>query len=171
MTRMTRSRRRSWCRPGARPRSATAKRFRLQRGKAKLRLRLVRRGLAPGTGLWTAGLAGGEHPAAAAVVPAANGLLPAGLTASTARAAVQFAAARTDGLASSALRLAQGVLKTLFWNRLSHAAGWAAGLAMALTLTFFGPGAAVQEAAKSADTVTRGIRARDRSGLLDEDGD
>src|SRR5262249_7955824 len=39
---------------------------RLQRGKAKLRLRLVRRGLAPGTGLLAVWLAGGEPPASAA---------------------------------------------------------------------------------------------------------
>ena len=69
---------------------------RLQRGKAKLRVRLVRRGLAPGTGLLAAGLAEAEHPAAAAAaaVTAANGMLPVGLSDSTARASVQFAAAR-----------------------------------------------------------------------------
>jgi hypothetical protein len=135
---------------------------RLQRGKAKLRLLLVRRGLAPGAGLLTAGLAGGEHPARAAVVTAASGMLPAGLRESTARAAVQFAAARPAGLASSALRLAQGVLRRLLWNRLSHAAVLTAGLAIALTLTFFGLAASVQETAKSADTIT--IRVVDDRG-------
>ncbi len=137
---------------------------RLQRGKVKLRLRLVRRGLAPGTGLLAAGLAGGEHPAvaAAAAVRAMEGLLPTGLSESTARASVQFAAARAAGLASSALGLAQGVLKTLFWNRLRHAAGLVAVLAMGLTLTVFGLAAAVQETAKPADTVT--IRVVDDRG-------
>ena len=119
---------------------------RLQRGKAKLRLRLVRRGLAPGTGLLAVWLAGGEHPAsaAAAAVTSANGMLPAGLSESTARASVQFAADPAAGLASSALGLAQGVLKTLFWNRLRHAAGLAAVLAMGLPLTVSprGPGLA-----------------------------
>jgi RNA polymerase sigma factor (sigma-70 family) len=135
---------------------------RLQRGKAKLRLRLLRRGLAPGTGLLTAGLAGGEHPAAAAVVTTASGMLPAVLIESTALAAVRFAACRPAGLASSAPSLAQGVLKTLFWNRLRHAAGLAAGLAVALTLTFFALAAPVQETAKPADTVT--IRVVDDRG-------
>ena len=61
---------------------------RLQRGKAKLRLRLVRRGLAPGTGLLAVWLAGGEHPASAvaAAVTSANGMLRVGLSESTARA-------------------------------------------------------------------------------------
>jgi len=128
---------------------------RLQRGKAKLRTRLVRRGLAPGTGLLAAGLAGREHPAAAAAaaVTAANGMLPAALSESTARASVQFADARAAGLASSALGLAQGVLQNLFWNRLRQAAGLAAGLAMGLTLTFFGLAAAVQETGKPADST------------------
>ncbi len=85
---------------------------RLQRGKAKLRLRLVRRGLAPGTGLLAAGMAGKEQPAVAAAVTSASGLLPAGLPETTARASVEFAAARAGGLASSALGLAQEVLKT-----------------------------------------------------------
>ena len=132
---------------------------RLQRGKAKLRLRLVRRGLAPGTGLLAAGLAEGEHSAAAAeaAVTAAKGMLPAGLLESTTRASVGFAANPAAGLASSALGLAQGVLKTLFWNRLRHAAGMVAVLAMALPLTLFGLAAAVQETAKSADSVIIGV--------------
>jgi RNA polymerase sigma factor (sigma-70 family) len=133
---------------------------RLERGKAKLRRRLTRRGLAPGTGLLLAGLAGGEHPAAAAVVTAASGMLPVGLTESTAQAAVQFAATRPAGIASSAVRLAQGVLNTLFWVRRSHEAGLAAGLAMALT--FLGLVAGVQQNSKSADTVT--IRVLDDQG-------
>ena len=82
---------------------------RLQRGKAKLRVRLAQRGLVPGTGLLAAGLAGGEHPAGATALTAASGTLAAGLSESTAHAAVQFAAARPAGLASSALGLAQGV--------------------------------------------------------------
>jgi RNA polymerase sigma factor (sigma-70 family) len=137
---------------------------RLQRGKAKLRLRLVRRGLAPGTALLAAGLAGAEHPAAAtaAAVTSTNGMLPASLVESTARVSVRFAAARTDGLASSALKLAQGVLKTLFWSRIRIAAGLAAGLAIGLTLTVFGPTAAVEKAARPAETVT--IRVLDDRG-------
>jgi RNA polymerase sigma factor (sigma-70 family) len=126
---------------------------RLQRGKARLRLRLVRRGLAPATALLAAELAGSEHPAAAASA-AANGMLSAGLSDSTARASVHFAAARATGLAPSALGLAQDVLKTLFWNRMRCAAGLAAGLAIVLTLTFFALAAAVQDTGTPADTVT-----------------
>ena len=129
---------------------------RLERGKAKLRLRLTRRGFAPGIGLLTAGLAGGEHPAAAAVVMAASGMLPAGLTESTARRAVQFATARPAGASAAALRLAQGVLQTLFWNRLSHVAG------VAMAMTFVGLAAAVQDITKSGDAVT--IRVLDDQG-------
>ena len=137
---------------------------RLQRGKARLRLRLVRRGLAPATGLLAAGLAEGEHSAAAAeaAVTAAKGVLPARLLESTTRASVGFAADPAAGLASSALGLAQGVLKTVFWNRLRHAAGLLAVLAMGLPLTLFGLAAAVPETAKSADTVT--IRVLDDRG-------
>ncbi len=131
---------------------------RLQRGKARLRVRLVRRGLAPGTGLLAAGLAAGDHPLAAA----ANGMLPSGLSESTARAAVHFTAVPAASLASSALELTQGVLMTLFWNRLRRAAGLAAGLALALTLTYFAIANAVQGSGKPADTVT--IRVLDDRG-------
>jgi RNA polymerase sigma factor (sigma-70 family) len=149
---------------------------RLQRGKAKLRLRLARRGLAPGAGLLAVAVTGGEQSASAAAtaVTSANGTLWVGLSESTARASVQFAAARMDGLASSALGLAHAVSKTLFWNRLRHAAGLAAVLAIGLTLTLFGLAAAVQETARPAgagaiqepaqpaDTVT--IRVLDERG-------
>ncbi len=71
---------------------------RLQRGKAKLRLRLLGRGLAPGTGLLAVWLAGGEHSgsAAAAAMTPLNRMLRVGLSESTARASVQFVAARMD---------------------------------------------------------------------------
>jgi RNA polymerase sigma factor (sigma-70 family) len=137
---------------------------RLQRGKAKLRLRLVRRGLAPGAGLLAVWLAGGEHPAsasAAAITPVSR-MLRVGLSESTARASVQFVAARMDGLASSAVGLAKCVLKTLLWNRLRNAAGLVAVLAMGLTLTFYGLTAAIEETARPADTVT--VRVRDDQG-------
>jgi RNA polymerase sigma factor (sigma-70 family) len=135
---------------------------RLQRGKAKLRRRLVSRGLAPGTGVLAVGLAAGEHSAAAACVTSAHGMLPAGLTTSTARASVQFAAARAAGRASSGLALAHSVLKTLFWNRLRQAAGLAAVLAMGLTLTVFGLTTAVEETTNPVDTVT--VRVLDDRG-------
>ncbi|MFI5455998.1 MAG: sigma-70 family RNA polymerase sigma factor [Isosphaerales bacterium] len=137
---------------------------RLQRGKAKLRLRLLGRGLAPGTGLLAVWLAGGEHPgsAAAAAMTPVNRMLRAGLSESTARASVQFVAARMDGLASSTVGLAQCVLKTLFWNRLRNAAGLVAVLAMGLPLTLYGLTAEVEETARPADTVT--VRVRDDQG-------
>ena len=100
--------------------------------------------------------------AAEAAVTAAKGMLPASLLESTTRASVGFAADPAAGLASSALGLAQGVLKTLFWDRLRFAAGLAAVLALGLPLTFFGLAAAVQETAKPAGTVT--IRVVDDQG-------
>ncbi len=128
------------------------------------RQRLVRRGRAPGTGLLAVWLAGGEQPgsAAAAAMTPLNRMLRVGLSESTARASVQFVAARMDGLASSAVGLAQCVLKSLFWNRLRNAAGLVAVLAMGLTLTFYGLSAAVEETARPADTVT--VRVRDGQG-------
>ncbi len=125
---------------------------RLQRGKAKLRLRLVERGLAPEAGLLAVATAGGLYPSStsASVVTAPGGMLPAGLSESTARVSVQFATARSAGRASAALGLARAVLKSLFWNRLRHTAGLASGLAMGLTLTYFGLAAAVQETGKPA---------------------
>ena len=60
---------------------------RLQRGKAKLRTRLVRRGLAPAAGLLAIGVESAE--AAPAVLA---GSVPPALSESTARASVQFAA-------------------------------------------------------------------------------
>ena len=100
---------------------------RLQRGKSKLRVRLLRRGLAPATTLLAAGLTGSEHPAETA----ADGLLASGLSSSTAHAAVQFAAAGASGLSSAALRLAQGVSKTLFLTRMRRAVTLAACVTLA----------------------------------------
>ncbi len=103
---------------------------RLQRGRAKLRTRLVRRGLAPATVLAALGVESAE-----AAAPALTGSIPAALSESTARASVQFAAARAAGLAGAAIGLAQGVLRSLFWSRLRRAAvglGLFAGLALTL---------------------------------------
>ena len=103
---------------------------RLQRGKARLRDRLVRRGLAPVAGLLAMGVESAE--AATAVV---SGSVPAALSESTARAAVQFAASRAAGLATTAIGLAQGVLSSLFWNRLRKSAGLVTVLFMGVALT------------------------------------
>ena len=51
---------------------------RLQRGKAKLRMRLVRRGLAPEAGCWRRGSPGASTRRRSPVT-SANGMLPAGL--------------------------------------------------------------------------------------------
>src|SRR5262249_1496595 len=107
---------------------------RLQRGKAKLRTRLVRRGLAPAAGLLTLGATSAE---AAGALPAGSGSRPAALSGATARESLQFAARRGAGLATTAMTLAQGVIRSLFWNRFRHAAGASFGLALGLALTFF----------------------------------
>jgi RNA polymerase sigma factor (sigma-70 family) len=129
---------------------------RLHRGKAKLRIRLLRRGLAPEAGLLPAGLVGGAHTTAmsAAALRSACDTLPPGLAESTARSALTFASARRAGLVSATQNLAQGVAKTLLWNRVRQTGGAAASILMVATVTLFGPAAAVQELAKPADTVT-----------------
>jgi RNA polymerase sigma factor (sigma-70 family) len=130
---------------------------RLQRGKAKLRLRLVERGLAPEAGLLAVATAEGLFPSStsATAVRAPSGMLPAGLSESTARVSVHFATARTAGRASAALGLARAVLKSLFWNRLRRTAGLVSGFAMGLTLTYFGLAAAVQETGKPASPAVQ----------------
>ena len=75
---------------------------RLQRGKARLRDRLVGRGLAPAAGSLAMGIESAE--AASALV---DGPVSAALSRSTAQASVQFAASRTARLATSAVGLAQ----------------------------------------------------------------
>ncbi len=121
---------------------------RLQRGKAKLRTRLVRRGLAPAAAL--AAIAGESAEAATAVL---TGSVPAALSESTARASVQFAASRAAGLATAAIGLAQGVLRSLFWNRLRRAAV-GLGLVAGLALTFLAISASGQKPEKPAATIT-----------------
>ncbi len=124
---------------------------RLQRGKAKLRTRLVRRGLAPAAGLLAIGV---EAPA---------GSIPAALTESTARASLQFAAARAAGLASTAVGLAQGVMRTLFWDRLGRAAGRMFALSLGLALTIAAIVTAAQKPDQSGPTI--GGRIVDENGL------
>jgi RNA polymerase sigma factor (sigma-70 family) len=121
---------------------------RLQRGKAKLRTRLVRRGLAPAAGLAVIGV---ESAEAAKAIPA--GSLPSALSEATARASVQFAAHRGAGLATTAMGLAQGVIRSLFWNQCKHAAGVAFSLAIGLALTVFALTAAGQKPGEPATEV------------------
>lgn len=101
---------------------------RLRRGRARLKDRLVRRGLAPAAGLAALGIESAE------AAPIGATTLPAALTESIARASVQFAAAHAAGLGGSAIGLAQGVLKSLFWTRLKRTAGMAMGLLVGLSL-------------------------------------
>src|SRR5262249_35924380 len=49
------------------------------------------------------------------------------------------------GLATTAMALAQAVIRSLFWNRFRHAAGAAFGLGLGLMLTFFALAAAGQK--------------------------
>ncbi len=121
---------------------------RLQRGKAKLRTRLVRRGLAPAVGLVAMGV---ESASAAPAVLA--GSVPSALCESTARASVQFAASLADGLATSAAGLARGVIRTLLWNRVRRAAGLVFALSIGLALGVLAIAAAGQKAEKPGPTI------------------
>jgi RNA polymerase sigma factor (sigma-70 family) len=120
---------------------------RLQRGKAKLRTRLVRRGLAPAVG-WLA--IGSESAEAATSVLA--GSVPAALSESTARASVEFAASRAAELAGAAIALARGVLQSLYWNRMQRVAV-GLGLFAGLALTVLAFTAAGQKPEKPATTI------------------
>jgi RNA polymerase sigma factor (sigma-70 family) len=122
---------------------------RLQRGKEKLRTRLVRRGLAPAAGFLAMGVGSAE---AARAIP--TGSLPSAIAESTARASLQFAARGGGGLATAAMGLAQGVIRSLFWIRFRRAAGAASGLAMGLALTAFAFTAAGQKSDRPAATIT-----------------
>ncbi|MHB1558602.1 MAG: sigma-70 family RNA polymerase sigma factor [Isosphaeraceae bacterium] len=130
---------------------------RLRRGRARLKDRLVRRGLAPAAGL--AGL-GIDTVEAAAIGATA---VPAALTESTARASVQFAAAHAAGLGGSAIGLAQGVLKSLFWTRLKRTAGMAMGLLVGLSLALAAWAAVGQQQDEPAAATVAGR-------VLDEKG-
>jgi RNA polymerase sigma factor (sigma-70 family) len=120
---------------------------RLQRGKAKLRTRLVRRGLAPAVALAAIGVESAEAAGAGL-----GGTVPAALSESTARASVQFAASRAAGLASAAIGLAQGVLRSLFWSRLRRVAA-GCGLCAGLALTLLAISALGQKPERPAATV------------------
>jgi RNA polymerase sigma factor (sigma-70 family) len=121
---------------------------RLERGKARLRSRLVRRGFAPTVGLLAMGL---ESAEAAPVV--LGGSVPAALLESTVRVSMQFARAHDASLATTSIRLARGVIQTHFWNRLIRAASIAFGLAMGLALTCFALAPADEQPDKSAKTI------------------
>ncbi len=121
---------------------------RLQRGKAKLRTRLVRRGLAPAAGLVAMGV---ESAGAAPAVLAAS--VPSALSESTARASVQFAASRAAGLATSAACLARGVIRSLLWNRVRRAAGLVFALSIGLALGALALAAAGQKDDKPGPTI------------------
>jgi Sigma-70, region 4 len=122
---------------------------RLERGKARLRSRLVRRGFAPTVGLLAMGL---ESAEAAPVV--LGGSLPAALLESTVRVSMQFARAHDASLATTSIRLARCVIQTHFWNRLIRAASIAFGLAMGLALTCFALAPADEQPDESAKTIT-----------------
>jgi RNA polymerase sigma factor (sigma-70 family) len=109
---------------------------RLLRAKARLRTRLIKRGLAPAIGMLAAEHLRSKSGAAAAAS------LPFALIESTTRAATGFALARagTGALAlasASVLTLTQGVLQTMVRNSLRHSIGLASGLAASLALVIF----------------------------------
>ena len=119
---------------------------RLQRGKARLRDRLVSRGLAPAAGLLAMGIESAE------AAPA--GSVPTVLSESTARASVQFATSHARRLATTAVGLAEGVIRCHFWNRSWRAARVVFGLALGLGLTCFAFAPASQEPVEPAKTIT-----------------
>ena len=102
---------------------------RLLRAKAKLRVRLARRGLAPAVGFLAGGAASTE---AASVV---SGALPDALAGSTARAAARYAAASSAEIKTTILAMAQQALTALLWNRLSHTVRLTACLVAGMVLT------------------------------------
>ncbi len=120
---------------------------RLQRGKARLRTRLVRRGLAPAAGLLAMGVESAESATSLLA-----GSVPATLAETTARASVQFAATRAAGLATAAIGLAHGVLESLYWNRLRRA-GLGFGLFAGLALAVLAIAAAGQKSEKPPATI------------------
>jgi RNA polymerase sigma factor (sigma-70 family) len=136
---------------------------RLRRGRERLRTRLVRRGLAPAAALAAIGVESAE-----AATGLLGGPIPEALSESTARASVQFAASRAAGLASAAIGLAQGVLRSLFWNRLTRA-GVGLGLCAGLALTTFALSAAAQRSGKPA-TVAEKPAATIAGRIVDDRG-
>ncbi|MGO9469461.1 MAG: sigma-70 family RNA polymerase sigma factor [Isosphaeraceae bacterium] len=88
---------------------------RLSRGRDRLRQRLTRRGLAPASGLLTAGIA--AHTAEAAV--------PAALSHSLVQSAMQMAAgtAATGGVPATVAALTEGVLRMMVRSRLRGTVG------------------------------------------------
>jgi hypothetical protein len=122
---------------------------RLQRGKARLRDRLVRRGIAPAAGLLAMGV---ESAEAAPIVSA--GSVPKVLSESTARASVQFATSQAVRRAPTAVSLAEGVIRSHLWNRSWCTARVVFGLAMGLALTFFAFAPAGQDSVTPAKTIT-----------------
>jgi RNA polymerase sigma factor (sigma-70 family) len=121
---------------------------RLLRAKAKLRVRLERRGLAPALGLFAVGIATAES--SAAVSPA----LPAALAESTAHAATLYAATQSADIGPTILHLANQALKAALWGRVRQGAGLAAGLLVGLTLAFFALFAADNKSNEPVKAIT-----------------
>ena len=126
---------------------------RLLRAKARLRTRLIQRGLAPAVGMPEA-----EHLAAEA--GAATGVsLPFALVDLTTRTSTGFAMARGGTAAltqvsASALTLAQGVLQAMVRSSLRRSIGLATGLAASLALVIFVLAAADQRPKEPVKEIT-----------------
>ncbi len=128
-------------------------RRRLDRARQLLRLRLVRRGLAPTAGLLAAVLTPGQASAA----------FPQITVDSTARAAVQFAAggATAGVVPASASVLAEGVITAMLWTKLK-AVVFAAGAVLVLGIGVrAGMGVRQQSAAQNRENRAE---AKPRSG-------
>ena len=120
---------------------------RLLRAKARLRSRLIRRGLAPSAGLI----------AAERLATDADASLPPAVVESTTRAASEFAASRgTGALAASeaAKKLALGVSQLMVRRHLPRTFGLAAGLLAGAALVVFGMAAAEKQTAETVKSIT-----------------
>jgi RNA polymerase sigma factor (sigma-70 family) len=143
---------------------------RLERGKARLRHRLIRRGLAPAACTFAIGFETAEGAHVVAV--------PAALSASTARASARFATSSAASLVTTTATLAQGVIQTLFWSRLRRASDAVICIQIGLVitflvsaLTFFAAAPSVQQRSKpdgrdKTDTPSKTVAGR----VLDDRG-
>ena len=107
-------------------------RVRLMRGRARLRDRLIRRGLAPAA---IAGLCNSRAETA----------LPASLVEKTTNAAIHVAAGHAAGVSAPVAALVEGVIRAMFFTKLKLAAVVLAGLAVASVLMISSLAAPAQE--------------------------
>ena len=108
---------------------ASTVRVRLMRARARLRDRLIRRGLGPGA---IAGLSAGR----------AEAVIPAPLVEETVKAAVRIAVGRAAGASAPVVALVEGVIRAMFLARLKTAAALLAALtcvSLGMIATLAGP--------------------------------